>query len=116
MLSHVKCTGPISCSSAIFTKGSSSITSFVLPWTTKTFQEGSTLKGKNLLLREQILFFKSLPHFGRDARKKTVPCIPKNLYPFTFMSGNNNFGSTQLRHKSGIGKYEPSDDLIRANN
>ena len=28
------------------------------------FQWGSTLKGKNLLLEEQILSFKSRPHFG----------------------------------------------------
>ena len=30
------------------------------------FQLGSTLKGKNLLPKEQILAFKGRPHLGRD--------------------------------------------------
>ena len=40
-------------------KGEQLLISYLFPWKTKSFQKGSTLKGKNLLLEEQILSFKS---------------------------------------------------------
>ena len=39
-----------------------SVTSCLLPWAKNSFQNEVTLKGKNLLLQEQVLSFKSYPH------------------------------------------------------
>ena len=42
--------------STIFTKGNNFITSCLLPKMTRHFQNGSTLNGKNLLLKESQSF------------------------------------------------------------
>ena len=42
-----------------------------------SFSMGSTLKGKNLLLMEQIHSFKSIPHFERA----TCPRKSEKLFP-----------------------------------
>ena len=44
------------------------IDSFLLHWKIQLFDMVSTLKGKNLLLEEQILSFKSLPLLKREAK------------------------------------------------
>ena len=51
---------------------------------TKLFQKGSTPKGKNLLLREQILFFKSRPSLRREANIKIAELLCLKMYHFTF--------------------------------
>ena len=46
-------------------------------------QKGSTPKGKNLLLREQILFFKSWTRMRLEAKVKTKELLPLKVNPFT---------------------------------
>ena len=43
------------------------------------FDMGSSLKGKNLLLKEQIPFFKSGPSLKREAKIELLPLI---VFPF----------------------------------
>ena len=44
------------------------MTSCLLPWTKKLFPVGSTFKGKNLLLAEPILSFKSWTPLRREIK------------------------------------------------
>ena len=46
----------------------------------RPFKIGSTLKGKNLLLGEQILFFKSWPLMRREAKVKIKEMLPLKVY------------------------------------
>ena len=55
--------------STSFTKGKN-VNSRLIFWKTELFQIGSTLPGKNLLLKEQILSFKSLTLLRREAKKE----------------------------------------------
>ena len=50
-------------------------------------QEGFTLKGKNLLLLEQILCFKSRPYFERTALSRKVNKKSQKLFPFVKKDG-----------------------------
>ena len=49
----------------------------------KPFQKGSTLKGKNLLLMEQILSSKSLSPLRREAKMIMTELLPLGVYPLT---------------------------------
>ena len=59
------------------------MTSNLLPKMKKPFQKGSTLKGKNLLLEEQILSFKSGPILQRKANIEMIELLPLKVCPFT---------------------------------
>ena len=53
------------------------MTSCLLSWKMKSQKNGSTLEEKNLLLGEQILFFKSRPHLeGRENQNSRVASTP----------------------------------------
>ena len=69
--------------STIFTKGNN-FCDCLHSWTTWPFQNGSTLKGKNLLLEEQILFYKSIPIWRREAKMKMAELLPLKVNPVTF--------------------------------
>ena len=60
------------------------VTTFVIPvffpGQKRHFEMGSTLKGKNLLQKEQILFFKSYPKFRREAKMKIAQLLPLREY------------------------------------
>ena len=43
----------------VFKRGTTLVNFYKLPWITQPFSKGSTHKGKNLLLEEQMLSFKS---------------------------------------------------------
>ena len=47
------------------------------------FKIGSTLKGKNLLLEEQILFYKSWPLMKWEAKMKIKELLPLKVFPYT---------------------------------
>ena len=49
-------------------------------------QEGFTLKGKNLLLLEQILFFKSKPQFERAISAREANRKSPKLFPLVKMA------------------------------
>ena len=52
----------------------------------KTFpQRGSTLTGKNFLLGEKILSFKSWPQLIWEVKLKIIKLLPINEYPFTLI-------------------------------
>ena len=53
--------------------------SYLLPWQTKLFQKGSTLKGKNLLLKEQIHSFKSWPHSKSGKNENDKAAFPESI-------------------------------------
>ena len=57
---------------------------------------GSTLKGKDLVLKEQVLSFKSCPLLKREV--KIVEWLPLQVcvYPFTFIKLITVFGSDQF--------------------
>ena len=48
---------------------------------------GFTLKGKNLLLLEQILSFKSKPLLRREPKLKMTELLPLKVYPCTIIKG-----------------------------
>ena len=48
-------------------------------------QEWSTLKGKNLLFLEQILFFKGKPHFGSSVSAKEAIKKSREVFPLVKM-------------------------------
>ena len=50
------------------------------------FEIGSTLKEKNLLIREPILFFKSYPRTRWEEKMKMKELLPLKVYPFTLTS------------------------------
>ena len=56
---YLKCMGTPHSSPPSLQRGKTFVASSIFPWKTNSFQNGSTLKGKNLLLLEQILSFKS---------------------------------------------------------
>ena len=65
------------CLSAIFMKGDNfSDFLFALLAEEALPKKGSTLEGKNLLLKEQILSFKSLPSFRREAKMNIEELLP----------------------------------------
>ena len=51
-----------------------------LLWMRQVFEMGSTIKGKNLLLEEQILYFKSRPLLRREAK---IELLPLQVYSLT---------------------------------
>ena len=51
---------------------------------------GLTLKGKNLLHKEQISSFKSRPPFRREANLKMAEVFPLKASPFTLEKGDSN--------------------------
>ena len=55
------------------------MTSFFLPLITQPLKMGSTLKGKNLVMREQILSFKSLTPSKRGQNKNCSIASPEGL-------------------------------------
>ena len=59
------------------------MTSCLFLWRMRLFQRGSTLKGKNLLLGEQILFFNSCPPMRWEAKMKMEELLPLKVYLFT---------------------------------
>ena len=65
----------LSYNSVIFTKGDY-FCNFWLLWKGKSFQKGSTLNGKNLLLEEQIFSFKSRTPLRREAVMKKAEFHP----------------------------------------
>ena len=64
---------------AISTKGNNFMTSCLLSRTMKPFQNGVYLKGKNLLLGEQILSFKSDPIEKRDKDENGRVASPESV-------------------------------------
>ena len=64
----LKCLGTPLCISSLFYKGEQLLCLSV----TKPFQNGPTLKRKNLLLKEQILSLKSRPPFRREENMTRV--------------------------------------------
>ena len=66
--------------------------SFCLP-----FPMGSTLKGKNLLLLEQILSFKSIPHFGKSEMSRGENRKTQKLFPFVKMAEKHGGVSIHLK-------------------
>ena len=68
-----------------FTKGSNFVTSCLLPWRRNPSKLGFTLKGKNLLLEEQILSFKSESQLRREGKMKLAELLFLNVKPFTLI-------------------------------
>ena len=52
-------------------------------------EEGLTLKGKNLLLLEQILSFKSKPQFGRAISDREANRKSRKLFSILKMAGKH---------------------------
>ena len=72
--------------SIIFTKGNNFcdfLFAFIDNAALSKYLIGSTLKGKNLLLWEQILFFKSWPLMRWEAEKNIKELLLLKVYPFT---------------------------------
>ena len=69
---YLRCMGTPLCLWAMFTKGDN-FCDFLFAC---SFKIGSTLNGKNLLLGEQILSFKSRPPFRWEAKMKMKSCFP----------------------------------------
>ena len=59
------------------------MTSLCFPGEQNPSKHGSTLKEKNLLLEEQILFFKSSPLLEREARLKLGELLPLKVFLLT---------------------------------
>ena len=74
--SALKVYGYTSIFSAILQKGTFFMTSYLLLKRVKLFQKVSTLAGKNLLLAEQILFFKSSLLMRWEAKMKVKELLP----------------------------------------
>ena len=68
------------------------MTSCLTPWREKPFQKGSTLEGKNLLLEEQILSYKSSAPWRREAKVKLAELLPLKMYSFTLSLGSRYVG------------------------
>ena len=60
-----------------------SAASCLLAWMIKHSKIQSTLKGKNLLLEEQILSFKSWLSLRRVTYEKLAQLLPLSVYPVT---------------------------------
>ena len=73
----------------------------------------STLKGKNLLLWEQIHSFKSLPQLRWEV-DKMVGLPPLKVYPF--ISGKNEFLLSEelLKHFGGMANIADTDQTAGA--
>ena len=69
-----------SCFITIFTKGND-FCDILFHRPQSHFKMGSTMKGKNLLLWEQILSFKSLSLLRRELKTKMVELLPLKVYP-----------------------------------
>ena len=83
---HIWCMGIFPCFSVIFTKGNNSGTSCCFPGSWELSKRLSTHQGKNLLLEEQILSFKSWLPFRREAKMKMARVASPKVYPFTTIS------------------------------
>ena len=60
------------------------MTSCLLSWTMQPFKIGSTLTGKNLLIGEQILFFKSWSLMRCEAKMKIKELLPLKDFHFFY--------------------------------
>ena len=58
------------------------MTSYCISGQVDLVNKGSTIQGKNLLQKEQILFLKSWPLLRKDAKCKVTDLLPLKAYPF----------------------------------